>query len=291
MLASGLTHDSAHFLNELLSWLTNSCQELSSDTSTPPEVAWEMLVECEAKIFEDVNDVRAQCVDSAKFNAGRCIWGQLKAWEAQARHLLNNFHDDLALTGIFTRQTLLHGQGTLLKSKIQSLTEQVSKVDSTVKTQAGEIKGKCQEGEGSRERAQAMQGLPPLTRQDCPGYLCSFKDNYRRLVPEPWQGHPVMRWGPTMSNASPFGWPPAEKGPWVQAQSACFKDQMVECPLSEKERAQFLGLHEDWAGWLVEDMWEWSGRAAPPLRLMAELILSALALFQTNFEARASCSL
>jgi len=44
-LAMGLTHDSAHFLNELASWKTNAYCELTSDTAIPKEAVWEMIIE------------------------------------------------------------------------------------------------------------------------------------------------------------------------------------------------------------------------------------------------------
>jgi len=139
-LATGLTHDSAHFLNELASWKTNAYHELISDTAIPKEAVWEMIIECEVKIWEDINNAQAQYLDAAKFNAGYYIWGMLKAGLIQDRYLENNFHDDPALTGIFTRQILFHGQDMSMKSKLQALLDQVSLTTTTAKSNAGEIK-------------------------------------------------------------------------------------------------------------------------------------------------------
>lgn len=58
----------------------------------------------------------------------------------QNRYLENNFQDDPGLTGIFTRQILFHGQDMSLKATIDTLSDKLSKEDTKVQTNAGEIK-------------------------------------------------------------------------------------------------------------------------------------------------------
>jgi len=84
-----------------------------------------MIIECEAKIWEDIMTPE---------------WGMLKAWLIQECYLKNNFHDDPALTGIFTHQILFHGQDMSMKSKLQSLSNQVSLTSTMAKSNEGEIK-------------------------------------------------------------------------------------------------------------------------------------------------------
>jgi len=64
----------------------------------------------------------------------------LKAGLIQECYLKNNFHDDPALTGIFTHQILFHGQDMSVKSKLQSLLDQVSLTSTMAKSNAGKIK-------------------------------------------------------------------------------------------------------------------------------------------------------
>lgn len=140
-VAVGLLNDSVRFLDELANWKTNSYQELLEDTALPKAMLWSMYMEWEAKIWEDIADVRSQYVDAARFLPGYYVWGMLKAWEVQNRYMANHFQDDPALTGIFTHQILFHGQDLSLKGAIEDLTEQVGKLDTKVHTASGEIKG------------------------------------------------------------------------------------------------------------------------------------------------------
>jgi hypothetical protein len=139
-LATGCVHDSERFVMELANWKTNSFRELTNDTSIPADAVWNMLLECEGKIWEDIDDVRATYVDAARINSNYYIWAMLKAREVQERYLANNIQDDPALTGIFTRHILFHGEDMSLKSKIQTITEQVTKTETAVKTNTGEIR-------------------------------------------------------------------------------------------------------------------------------------------------------
>jgi hypothetical protein len=82
-LASRCIQDSNRFLMELANWKTNSFRELTNDTTIPEDTVWNMLIECEAKIWEDIDEVRAVYVDSARFEPGYYIWAMLKAREVQ----------------------------------------------------------------------------------------------------------------------------------------------------------------------------------------------------------------
>ncbi len=139
-LASGCIQDSNRFIMELANWKTNSYRELTEDTGIPKEEVWTMLVECEAKVWEDIDEARALYADSARFDSAYYIWAMLKAREVQERYLMNNIQDDPALTGIFTRHILFHGEDMSLKTRLQGLVDQVTKADATAKTNSGEIK-------------------------------------------------------------------------------------------------------------------------------------------------------
>jgi hypothetical protein len=102
-LATGLLNDSIRFLDCLLNWMTKGYRELREDTMISPANLWSMFKECEAKIWEDISDTRNQYADAARAEPGCYVWGILKAWEIQERYCANNFQDDPALTGIFTR--------------------------------------------------------------------------------------------------------------------------------------------------------------------------------------------
>lgn len=53
----------------------------------------------------------------------------------------------------------------------------------------------------------------------------------------------------------------------------------------KKEKSQLLGLREGWGTRVMSDVWEWSNRAPPPLRLMVELALSTRSLLQVRCSA------
>ena len=140
-VAVGLLNDSICFLDEQANWKTNSYWELLEDTALPKSILWSMYMECEAKIWEDIMDIRSQYVDVAHFSPGYYLWGMLKAWEVQNWYLLNHFQDNLVLKGIFTCQILFHGQDLSLKGAIEELADQVNRTKTKAHTTAGEIKG------------------------------------------------------------------------------------------------------------------------------------------------------
>ncbi len=61
----------------------------------------------------------------------------------QNQYLENNFQDDPGLTGIFTQQILFHGKDMSLKTKLDSLSDKQSKVDTKIQMNAGEIKSQA----------------------------------------------------------------------------------------------------------------------------------------------------
>jgi peptidoglycan hydrolase CwlO-like protein len=52
---------------------------------------------------------------------------------------MNNIQDDPALTGIFTRHILFHGEDMSIKIKLQNILDQVTKAEASVKSNTGEI--------------------------------------------------------------------------------------------------------------------------------------------------------
>lgn len=89
-------------------------------------------------------------------------------------------------------------------------------------------------------------------------------------------------WDPCGFAPTPFPWPPQTITPWVQTTSVYFKNQLVEQPLTDKEKSQLLDLREDWGAKLVNYVWEWNKLDAPPLRFMVEFVLSALPCLQVR---------
>ena len=140
MVALGLLTDSVSFIDDLANWKTTAYQDLIADTFLPPEKIWNMILECEAKIWEEIADARSPYVDAARHAPGYYMYGMLRAEEVQNRYLENDFQDDPGLMGIFTRQILFHGQDMSLKSTLDSLADKQSKADTKIQTNAGEIK-------------------------------------------------------------------------------------------------------------------------------------------------------
>jgi len=100
-LAQGLTEDSVSFLSQMDAWLTKSYCEMTTDIIYSGKVAWCMLMECLAKILEELHSTREDVADAARLAPELYIWRMLQAWKVQQRHLQNDFQDDPMLTGVF----------------------------------------------------------------------------------------------------------------------------------------------------------------------------------------------
>lgn len=143
MVALGLLTSSMSFLDELANWKTTAYQDLITDTLLPPEKVWSMILECKAKIWEDISDAHSPYVDAAHHTPAYYVYGMLRAKVVQNQYLENNFQDDPGLTGIFTQQILFHGKDMSLKTKLDSLSDKQSKVDTKIQMNAGEIKSQA----------------------------------------------------------------------------------------------------------------------------------------------------
>lgn len=88
-----------------------------------------MQLECLEQIFEELHQARVAVVDAARISQGIYLWGMLKAWQIQQRYVENDFQDDPALTGIFVRRVLLHGQDVALDERLSKLADGLKKVD------------------------------------------------------------------------------------------------------------------------------------------------------------------
>jgi peptidoglycan hydrolase CwlO-like protein len=53
----------------------------------------------------------------------------LRAWQIQQRYVSNDFQDDPALTGIFVRRVLLHGQDVSLDDRLSKITDGLKKLE------------------------------------------------------------------------------------------------------------------------------------------------------------------
>jgi hypothetical protein len=89
-------------------------------------------------------------------------------------------------------------------------------------------------------------------------------------------------WAPSRSDATPFSWPWANEPPWVEAPSCFLGGDMVERPMTDKERAQLVDLREDWAPELLAALWHGNGGRNPPLRMLAEAALGMVPWVQNT---------
>jgi hypothetical protein len=79
-------------------------------------------------------------VDAARASPGLYVWGMLKAWQVQQRYLSNHFQDDPALTGIFVRRVLLHGNDTTVKQQLAKIPDLQRKIDDHARQTTFDIK-------------------------------------------------------------------------------------------------------------------------------------------------------
>jgi hypothetical protein len=128
-IASGLLSDSITFISALCTWIESAHRELTADTPYTSEEVWDMQLECLEQIFEELHQARVAVVDAARISQGIYLWGMLKAWQIQQRYVENDFQDDPALTGIFVRRVLLHGQDVALDERLSKLADGLKKVD------------------------------------------------------------------------------------------------------------------------------------------------------------------
>jgi hypothetical protein len=121
--------DSCTFITSLCTWIESSHRELTADTPYTSGEVWDMQLECLEQIFEEIHQARVAVVDAARISQGIYLWGMLKAWQIQQRYLTNDFQDDPALTGIFVRRVLLHGQDVSLDERLSKLSDGLKKAD------------------------------------------------------------------------------------------------------------------------------------------------------------------
>jgi hypothetical protein len=128
-VASGLLSDSTTFISSLCTWIEGAHRELTADTPYTSEEVWDMQLECLEQIFEELHQARVAVVDAARISQGVYLWGMLRAWQIQQRYVANDFQDDPALTGIFVRRVLLHGQDVSLDDRLSKITDGVKKLE------------------------------------------------------------------------------------------------------------------------------------------------------------------
>jgi hypothetical protein len=88
-----------------------------------------MQLECLEQIFEELHQARVAVVDAARISQGIYLWGMLRAWQIQQRYVSNDFQDDPALTGIFVRRVLLHGQDVSLDTRLSKINDELKRFD------------------------------------------------------------------------------------------------------------------------------------------------------------------
>jgi hypothetical protein len=99
-----------------------------------------MQLECLEQIFEELHQARVAVVDAARLSQGIYLWGMLKAWQIQQRYIRNDFQDDPALTGIFVRRVLLHGQDVSLDERLSKLSDGLKKAEDHNRQAASDTK-------------------------------------------------------------------------------------------------------------------------------------------------------
>jgi len=77
-LARGLTADSVMFLTQMDAWLMKSFREITTDTVYLGKVAWCMLMQCLAKILEELHVAHEDVTDAARVAPVLYIWGMLQ---------------------------------------------------------------------------------------------------------------------------------------------------------------------------------------------------------------------
>jgi len=142
-LAQGLTGDLVSLLSQMDAWLTKSYCKITTDTVYSGKVAWCMLMECLAKILEELYSAREDVPDAARLAPELSIWGMLRAWKVQQRLLQNNFQDDPMLTGVFVQGILLHGEDVSLKDHLHEIEEVTDCIGDRFWTLTNELKSLC----------------------------------------------------------------------------------------------------------------------------------------------------
>jgi hypothetical protein len=129
-VASGLLSDSSTFISSLCTWIESAHRELTADTPYTSEEVWDMQLECMEQIFEELHQARVAVVDAARISQGFTFGGcSGRAWQIQQRYVSNDFQDDPALTGIFVRRVLLHGQDVSLDDRLSKITDGLKKLE------------------------------------------------------------------------------------------------------------------------------------------------------------------
>jgi hypothetical protein len=100
-----------------------------ANTPYTSEEVWDMQLECLEQIFEELHQARVAVIDAARISQGIYLWGMLCAWQIQQRYVSNDFQDDPALTGIFVRWVLLHGQDVSLDDQLSKIMDGVKKLE------------------------------------------------------------------------------------------------------------------------------------------------------------------
>jgi hypothetical protein len=130
LLSNGICTDSCNFCIELVRFINEQQEELSSNTSYTAEQIWQMQLECIQKIIEELSQAREGYGEAGRAARGNYVWGMLMAWKVQQRYLQNHFKDDPALTGILVRRILMQDQDTSVKKQLAKIDSNESKLES-----------------------------------------------------------------------------------------------------------------------------------------------------------------
>ena len=151
LLSSGLCQDSERFCRELVQFMDEQVDEMKRLSAYSEEDIWSMQLECLQKILEELNEAREGVADAALYQHGLFLWGMLRAWKVQQRYLSCHFKDDPALTGIFVRRIVMHGEDETISEKFKAVEIWKHKTEDQLRQLNSDSK-KCQEFRKSKAK-------------------------------------------------------------------------------------------------------------------------------------------
>ena len=140
LLSNGLCQSSANFCNELVRFVNEQQEELTSNTAYSEDQIWVMQLECIQRIVEELSEAREAYSDAGRESRGNYIWGMLMSYKVQQRYMDNHFKDDPALTGVLVRRILLQGQDSSVKKQLAKIDTTASNLESYKQNNNGEIR-------------------------------------------------------------------------------------------------------------------------------------------------------
>jgi hypothetical protein len=137
-LAQGMAADSKAFNNGLVKSVLELYEELTADTAYGDQEAWNVCIDCQHAIWEELARVKGVFADAAALAPGLYLGWMLWAWEVQQWYLEHGFNP--ALTGIMVRRLLMLGGDTSVKDKLAKVNGLVTRVEENFRSQGSLIR-------------------------------------------------------------------------------------------------------------------------------------------------------